>query len=887
MIAPLAVGTKDAPFFQSELALRRQRTLVALALGMLLMPAGAALDWVLYPGEFGQLLSIRFATTGCLALGLAAVAKLSIGRRIMPLSVVLLVLPALALNTMIYITDGGASSYYFGLILLMIIVHLLGFSAGESAVYCVITIAGYVLALMLYREVEEPMAQSAQTVQGLFFLLTSAVVCVLICYLNARYRLTTFLLQRQLRQQAQQRLDFVADVSHELRTPLSLIVAPIDELLTARGSLSEAAGQRLAMVRRSVDRLRLLVDDLLDVVRQRNTTLKMVWTETDARDFVEQVALLSQDMANENGLTLEVQGDTVSLPIRVDESRLERVLMNLLGNAFKFAPVGSTVSISARLDGDEILIQVADQGAGIPEHLLDQIFTRLYQAEDVETTRSAQGLGLGLAIAKEIVEWHGGRIRAENAPAGGAVFSLWLPVHREASDTTSCSATDATSAEPFAPSTKRLPPQSAVGGSVADDHKRAVAEQRQSESRQADRPLAPAWILSPLEATIRAEAADGSVLVIDDEPDLRGYLSSSLRMHYDVRIAANATDGLRLAREVLPNCILLDLMLPDARRLSALESLRADEQLRDTKILMLTATADETVKTEALQMGADDFLSKPFSITELKARVAGLVRSSLLQQSLREQREQLRASLQKLKQSEHRLLQSEKMRAIAGVAGGLLHEINNPVNFALMATRTLQKRATAGSSDAETLQDIHDGIARIGDIISDLRSFAHPDQDDSQAAFPVAQAVRLAQRFAIHDLGDIQLTINEDEAMQQWVLGSKSHVVQILLNLLSNASKAIRRKDSGATGEIRIEAKIAEPRLAVTVHDTGVGFTQPQLHQATEPFYTTSQQADQGLGIGLSICEDIIQSHGGKLAIQSQPDVGTSITFDLPLYRSA
>lgn len=896
----VAQGTPAEEEFQrTETQLRRFRTLVALALGVVLMPAGAALDWALYRDHFASLLTVRLLTTAVLAAGLLAVWWLPSRWRVEPLSVVLVLLPSLAISLMMYLTDGSASTYYFGLILLMIMVNLLGFGLLEALVYCGATIGAYWIAVRAH-VAWGPVAEG-HLVEGMFFLVTSGVVCVAICELNRRYRRNTFLLQRQLRHQAQQRLDFVANVSHELRTPLSLIVAPLDEMLSSRGRLSEAAGQRLSMVRRNVDRLRLLVDDLLDVVRQRDSTVDLQWEDTDARDFVEQVVALTRDTAASIHLRLVIDGATEPLPIRADVARLERVLMNLLGNAFKFAPPGSTVRMTVGRDGDRALIQVADEGPGIPESLLKQIFTRLYQADNVKPEQTAQGLGLGLAISKQIVQWHHGEISAENRPDGGAVFSVWLPLvvnlpKAPAADS-SGSAAALEAAQPSAAADgdslsepgledhleedARGEPAGAAGeaaggdddGGDDDGGEDLAGHHGGGEATGEDAPAAPRGV--------------GRVLVIDDEPDLRGYLADSLRLRYEVEMAATAAGALEVARRQRPHCILLDLMLPDAHRLSALETLRDEPELKDTKILMLTANADESIKIEALRAGADDFLPKPFGISEIEARVAGLVQSCQLQSELREERRQLQESLRQLKESQLQLFHSEKMRAVAGLAGGLLHEINNPVNFSLMAVRTLQKRAEPESVTADTLQDIHDGMIRISDIVGDLRSFAHPEQERTRTVFCLSDAARSAQRFAQHELGDIPLVIQSSQAMRSEVLGAQSQIIQVLLNLILNSVHATHRRGEQPAGEIVVTAAIRQQRVAITVADHGIGLTADQLQQVREPFYSTGREPGEGLGLGLSICESIVRGHDGELVIESEFGQGTRVTFDLPLHAAA
>ena len=595
--------TEEQLFQESEQSLKRFRAIAGLATGVVLMPTGAGLDSLLYPDQILILTVIRVITTIGLAIGLGIFWRFPLGRLFVPLSMLFLLLPSFGLSLMIFVTDGGASPYFYGLILLMMISHLVGLSFKEAIVFCTATIAAYVAAVLL-----NPQFSDLRFLEGLFFLVLTGFVCVLVCYLNRRNRYTEFKLRRQLERQSTQRLEFLADVSHELRTPLSLIIAPLDEVLSERGAISQSIGQNLSIMRRNVDRLRLLVEDLLDAVRKQDATLSLTMEDLDIREFVDQTVELTKSTAASHSIDLMVGGDTNPMMVHADPSRLERVLLNLLGNGFKFSPPGSTIHVDVRRDGDRALMEVSDQGPGIPDQMLDQVFNRLYQADNLENDQKSQGLGLGLAISKQIVHWHGGQITAENLPQGGARFRVWLPL---------------------------------VEPNLTSDGKKIELSDPTAQRDDLPTDVSPAWQPTVEELATGSdtpEPSGGCVLIIDDEPDLRSYLARSLENQHKVLVAGTAEAGIAQARESQPHCILLDLMLPDAHQFSALKALSEDPLLGDAKILMMTADIDESVKIESLRSGADDFLPKPFGISELQARVSVLVASSQLQRDLRAQR---------------------------------------------------------------------------------------------------------------------------------------------------------------------------------------------------------------------------------------------------------
>ncbi|KAA5538822.1 HAMP domain-containing histidine kinase [Roseiconus nitratireducens] len=262
-----------------------------------------------------------------------------------------------------------------------------------------------------------------------------------------------------------------------------------------------------------------------------------------------------------------------------------------------------------------------------------------------------------------------------------------------------------------------------------------------------------------------------------------------------------------------------------------------------------------------------------------------------LNRDLAYEQELLRKSMTQLRETEQRLVHSEKMRAIAGVAAGLLHEINNPVNYALMAIKVLKRRIVSDPDAQETLSDVESGVARIGNIVSDLQSFAHPEQLTVQAPFRLRDAANTAIRFLTHELPDGRVVLDENTQMDAMVHGAQSQIVQVLLNLILNAEKSMQpvpgrptatpRPDPAKPQSIIIRAVPRDERLFISVVDYGIGMDEDHLKMVKQPFFTT--RSGEGLGLGLGICETIVRSHGGTMQIESEVGVGTTVTFDLPL----
>jgi signal transduction histidine kinase len=299
-------------------------------------------------------------------------------------------------------------------------------------------------------------------------------------------------------------------------------------------------------------------------------------------------------------------------------------------------------------------------------------------------------------------------------------------------------------------------------------------------------------------------------------------------------------------------------------------------------VVLLTARVDEESKISALERGADDFISKPFSTTEVKVRITNLLLAAQLEEKMRRRNIELEDALRRLKETEAQLVQSEKMNAMGNLSAGLIHEINNPLNFTLTAIQMAVKEAGNGSPDLrETLDDIGKGMTRIRDIVSDLRTFVHPTSEMRSQPFILAEALQIALHLVSHQLKDLQVI---NLVQQGRVSGSKNQIAQVFVNLLVNSAQALRARsgNGGSPPQIRLSSATENRRLLVKVWDNGMGVSPKNLSRVFDPFFTTRDVGD-GIGLGLSICHTIIMNHQGKITIDSREGEWTEVTFDLPL----
>ncbi|TFV90753.1 response regulator [Blastococcus sp. CT_GayMR16] len=377
---------------------------------------------------------------------------------------------------------------------------------------------------------------------------------------------------------------FFSDVSHELRTPLTLLLGPIGDVLDDPAApLPAGVQEQLSLAMRNGQRLQRLVNDLLDFASIEAGRASPVRVETDIATFTAELAGIFRAAAERAGLRLTVDCPPVDRPVYVDPRMWEKVVVNLLANAVKYTFVGG-IHVALAADDDRILLTVTDTGVGIVAEELPQLFQRFHRVAGA-TARTREGTGLGLALVHELAALHDGTVSVESEPGTGSTFTVALPF----------GAPDAVEETP-----RRAPtPSDAARGEAA------------SWEQDTSRPGEPATGTSP----------NGSVLVVDDNADMRAYLARLLGPHWTVRTTANGEEALAAVAEQAPDIVLTDVMMPRVDGFELLRRLRADPATRAIPLIMLTARAGQEASVEGLEAGADDYLAKPFRAEELIARV--------------------------------------------------------------------------------------------------------------------------------------------------------------------------------------------------------------------------------------------------------------------------
>lgn len=388
---------------------------------------------------------------------------------------------------------------------------------------------------------------------------------------------------------------FLANVSHELRTPLSLIAGPVQEILAhGETELDTRLRERLTMVRANVVRLTRMVDAMLDFSRIEAGRIAPDLTEVDVAALLRAVAAGFAPAIERAGLQFVVDAPNLSRPGRLDRDIVERIVLNLLSNALKYTPKGR-VELHLRDGVDDFEIAVVDTGIGIAVRDQERVFARFEQLPGRPRARSSEGAGIGLAMVKQLSELLGGSVDLASAPGRGSTFTVRLPF---------------------------LPPETAVGLEGA----------RSITPRGVEAFLADVASWTP----VTAEAAEAGplprhegrprLLVAEDSADMRRYLGEVLAGDYEVELAADGLKALAAARARRPDAVLADVMMPGLDGFALVAEIRADPELRDLPVLLLSARAGQQATATGLAQGADDYLVKPFELADLKARLASNIR---------------------------------------------------------------------------------------------------------------------------------------------------------------------------------------------------------------------------------------------------------------------
>lgn len=830
------------------------------------------------PAAFHHLWILRAAATlSSIAIFLLTFRPL--GRRYAgPLSTIAVLIVSSSIAGMIRLLGGYQSPYYAGLCLLIIVGGLLfTWGTAQSLFTNLMIVAMFEIPALLYDRIEDWPIYFSNS----FFLITTAIVIVIGHFFNYRLKFREYVnsqlvlaAKRDLEEAHQQlkaldrfKSQVFANVTHELKTPLNMILSPLELFQQGHlGPVSEEQKATFASMFRSGMKLLKLIGDILDLSKLEESRIRLNIAEHDLVMYLRGLLAQVQPLTQRKRIALDFESNVETATIWCDLERIERVFVNLLSNAAKFTPEEGRIRVVLRDEGPSVLVSVVDSGPGFPADQATKVFERFFQV-DMGATRKYGGTGIGLALAKELVELHGGRIWAVSDVGQGATFHVRLFKDRAH----------------FNPDAleRRSQKRDVPDGRRAED--RGIVDWTQSLAARDDYRLLD--IAEATERRVVERDADEArrawtVLVVEDTPDVVRVVHLSLRQHFRVMAAENGVKGLEIALREVPDLIITDLMMPEMDGLELTRRLRADPRTRHIPIIMLTARGDLEDRLLGIETGVNQYLTKPFSPRELVTSVHALL---------------------EIEESHADMLLRQRMDSLEQVAAGLAHEINNPLNYiknalALMKTdaaevmRIVERVAGREPTpeERERLAKLRDrmvkmgdtaeaGVRRIARTVELMRSYSREGYARVTRPYDVFAAAREVIEMVLPATGRaVRVETNFDgEGIVECI---PEEMNQVLTNLIQNAIEAVAED---GTGRIWVEGRHEDSRVVITVRDNGPGIPPDIRERIFTPFFTTKGPG-KGMGMGLTITWRVVRALGGTIKVDSRPGEGAEFTLALP-----
>jgi len=735
---------------------------------------------------------------------------------------------------------------------------------------------------------------------------------------------------------------FFSNVSHEFRTPLTLMLGPIEGLLARTDEDSREIRAELALVHRNALRLHKLVNALLDFSRIEAGRMEASYEPLDLSRLTADIASTFRSAIENAGVRFHVDCPPLSQAVYVDREMWEKIVLNLLSNAFKYTFQGE-IRVGIAETGGCAVLSVRDTGTGIEASELPHIFERFRRVRNARG-RTFEGTGIGLALTAELVNLHGGSVTAESVAGEGSTFLVSIPFGAE-----------------------HLPPAMTV---KPETGARPVATPHAYLEEALPWMPEEAQNLSGGTENVRRE---GRLLLADDNADMRGYVRRVLADHYEIEAVTNGSEALDAAHRSLPDLILSDVMMPELDGVELVRALRSSPATASIPVILLSARSGEESRVEGMDAGADDYLVKPFTARELRARVGAHLKlararkeaeaqSTRILESItdgfcaldsewrfvylnRAAEKILAVSRQQIVGKSHwdlfpemagTVVETEYRRAVREEApvefenfveslgmwlavraypradGGLsvyfrdvterkrseaalrrlnedlkqftfaaTHDIREPLRMITIYVQLLQRsfRDQLDAQAAEFIDQILNGARRISRLIDGLLQFSRVGEAEDHKASPVDADDAL--RGALENL---QIVIREAKAniihdRLPTVLADPAHVGQVFQNLIENG---LKYSAPGRPPAIRIFARRDGSLWIFSVQDNGIGVATEHQEKIFLPFKRLHGSEISGAGIGLATCRRIVERYGGRIWLESKEGEGCTFSFSLP-----
>ena len=642
---------------------------------------------------------------------------------------------------------------------------------------------------------------------------------------------------------------FFTNVSHEFRTPLTLILGPLDEALH---TLAEPTPLRetLKVVHRNAMRLLKLVNVILDYSRIEAGRVLANFQVIDVATFTAELASSFRSAAAHAGIELEVACDPTTPPVHLDPEMWEKIVLNLLSNAFKFTLKGK-IAVQLTHGAEGISLAITDTGSGIPAADIPRVFERFHRVRST-ASRSHEGTGIGLALTQELVRLHAGSIRVESQEARGSRFTVTLPYGQA-----------------------HLP-AAQVGYRHQTIGSTRTCQEFLSEVAN--------WLPARNPAPSPESRHRARVLLADDNSDMREYIARLLRSRWDVTEVADGAAALEEVRREVPDLILADVMMPQMDGIELISHLKAHRATATVPVILLSALAGEEPSVRGLKAGANDYLVKPFSGKELVGRVAVHLELARVR----------READEAVRRNQLEVQDAQRLATVSKLTAGIAHTYNNLLTAIIGYTSLSLDDSGTPADNWQNLTEALNAAHRASELTCQLLAYGqmqmlHPVRLELGALIRefepelrqlVGPSVSLRMRLA-PDLPE--------------VLADRKQVHVILRHLLDNARNAsVAGYATVAAEAVQVTHPLAGDGSAVpagrylklSVSDQGRGISMADQRRIFDPFFTT-KHVSEGAGLGLSVVLGIVRQSGGHVQVQSEVGAGTTFAIYLPLAANA
>lgn len=656
---------------------------------------------------------------------------------------------------------------------------------------------------------------------------------------------------------------FFSNISHEFRTPLTLILNPLEELLNQPTShLSAQEKQNIETTHRNAVRLLKLVNTLLDFSRIESGRQQACYTPTDLVALTTSLAANFRAVIEQAGMQLIIKAAPVIQPVYLDRQMWEKIVFNLLSNAFKFTLSGS-ITVELAAEEKYAVLKITDTGIGIPESELPHVFERFHRVQNV-TGRTFEGTGIGLSLIKELVLLHKGDISVTSELGKGSTFTVQIPLGKEHLPQQQISIHDPGEQEGIGTSNMFV---QEAGTLLVHDNKEKEAEPAGHNGL-------------PL------------VLVVDDNADMRDHLRTVLMPHFKIVTANNGREALQKIRQQQPALILSDIMMPVLDGIGLLQEIKANKATAHIPVMLLTARAGEESKIAGWETGADDYLTKPFSSKELISRVASQIKTMQIRTDALIDIAEQKKYAKRLEEMNRELTKmNEELTSFAYVSS---HDLQEPLRkIQMFSKRILEKEVNSLSDEGKNFFYRMDNAAsRMQLLINDLLTYSRTNT--SQKHFEKTDLNQLVSEVKQELIEKITATGSVIECAQLPVLSLiPFQFKQLFTNLIANSIKFAR---PGVPPHITIKCQVVDgntinkpsvnPEIKYwhfMVADNGTGFDPKFSEQIFGLFQRLHGRKDyEGTGIGLAIAKKVVENHHGIISAEGIENKGATIHLYLP-----